>query len=143
MIKVKKLDPKVQLPAYQTKGSACFDLHAHIERPIRIRAKTSVNIPTGLSFEIPEGYVMLVHSRSGHGFKYGLRLVNCTGVIDSDYRGEVRVGIQNDGDIDYIVQVGERVAQAMVIACPQQELVEVQELTDTDRGINGFGSTGS
>lgn len=141
-VKLKKINPLATIPFYASAGAACFDLTAAIDKPVTINPHSSENLPTGLCFEIPEGHVMLVYSRSGHGFKSHLRFVNCVGVIDSDYRGEVRVGLANDGITPYIVQPGERVAQAMIVACPQVTLTEVDELSSTERGAGGFGSTG-
>ena len=141
-VKLKKINPLATTPFYASAGAACFDLTAAIDKPVTINPRSSENLPTGLCFEIPEGHVMLVYSRSGHGFKSHLRFVNCVGVIDSDYRGEVRVGLANDGIVPYIVQPGERIAQAMIIACPQVTLTEVDELSTTERGTGGFGSTG-
>ena len=141
-VKLKKINPLATIPFYASGGAACFDLTAAIDKPVTINPHSSENLPTGLCFEIPEGYVMLVYSRSGHGFKSHLRFVNCVGVIDSDYRGEVRVGLANDGIVPYIVQPGERIAQAMIVACPQVMLTEVDELSSTERGTGGFGSTG-
>ena len=141
-VKLKKISPLAVTPFYASTGAACFDLVASIDHPVTINPHSSENLGTGLCFELPEGYVMLVYSRSGHGFKSHLRFVNCVGVIDSDYRGEVRVGLANDGITPYTVQPGERIAQAMVIPCPQVNLVEVKELSSTERGIGGFGSTG-
>jgi dUTP pyrophosphatase len=139
-VKIKKLHPDAVLPKYATPGAACFDLHA-IEGG-GIDACGSMNFATGLSFEVPAGHVMLIYSRSGHGFKNGVRLANGTGVIDSDYRGEVVVKLHNDGTRCFDVNPGDRIAQAMIVPIPQVELVEVDELTDTERGTGGLGSTG-
>lgn len=143
-IKVKKLCPDAGMPSHATAGAACFDLHAliDIERDDLLPGDSMV-ISTGLAFEVPAGHVMLVHSRSGHGFKYGVRLANCTGVIDSDYRGEVKVCLTNDGTEPLTITNGDRIAQAMVIPVPAVELVQADELTDTQRGAGGFGSTGN
>ncbi len=98
---------------------------------------------TGLAFEVPHGHVLKVFSRSGHGFKYGVRLANGTGIIDSDYRGELMVCLKNDGPEPMVVHHGDRITQAMLVPIPQVELIEVQELSDTERGAGGFGSTGA
>lgn len=165
-VKVKKLHPDAIMPQYATDGSACFDLHAvnvggltnaewdvlekqpFIKPPPRYTTLEPGNpqtFRTGLAFEIPPGHVMLVFSRSGHGFKNGTRLANCVGVIDSDYRGEVQVKLRNDGEhmLAPRIQSGDRIAQAMIIPIPSVELVEVEELTSTERGTGGFGSTGA
>jgi dUTP pyrophosphatase len=103
----------------------------------------SIVVDTGLAVEIPAGFVMLVFSRSGHGFKSGVRLANSVGVIDSDYRGEVKVKLQNDGSTNFEVMPGDRVAQAMLLPVPVVSLEWADELSDTERGANGHGSTGA
>src|SRR5690606_29317518 len=118
-----------------------FDLAALEGAHVATRAV----IRTGLSFEIPEGHVMLIFSRSGHGFKNNIRLANCVGVIDADYRGEVMVKLTHDrrfGDFDFPVEPGDRIAQVMVIPFPRVTFEEVEELSSTERGEGGFGSTG-
>lgn len=139
-LKIKLLNGKAVVPAYQTKGAACFDLHA-INGEMVWSGETAI-FNTGLAFEIPEGYALMVYSRSGHGFKNDVRLANCVGIIDSDYRGEVKVKLTNDGERDYRVVAGERIAQAMLIKTEQAALMVVGELTETERGENGYGSTG-
>lgn len=144
-VKVKKLHPDAKLPVYATDGAGCFDLHALESEFDILTSSLPVKVSTGLSFEIPEGYVMLVFSRSGHGFKHGIRLSNCVGVIDSDYRGEVKVKLHKDSTLlnqVFRVNKGDRIAQAMIVPIPKIEFVEVDELSDTERGDSGFGSTG-
>ncbi len=103
-------------------------------------------INTGLAFEVPEGYVMMVYSRSGHGFKNGVRLANCVGVIDSDYRGELLVKLTKDvtsfNSNPFPIKNGDRIAQAMLIPVPQVTFTQVSELSETKRGDGGGGSTG-
>jgi dUTP pyrophosphatase len=148
-LNVKKLHPEAAIPAYATAGAACFDLHALVEDDIHgdgalvMRPDAQAVIRTGLAFQVPDGHVMLVYSRSGHGFKNSVRLSNATGVIDSDYRGEVQVALHNDGRARFTVRHGDRIAQAMIVPVPQVELVECQDLTLTARGAGGLGSTGS
>ena len=142
IVKIRKLNPNAQTPTYGSEGAACFDFYACIDAPVTINPKSSVNLPTGLQFEIPEGYVMLMYSRSGHGFKNNLRFVNSVGVIDSDYRGEVRIGLFNDGITPYIIKPQERLAQAMIVPVSKISFLTVENLTDTKRGAGGFGSTG-
>lgn len=145
-LKVKKLHPDARLPVYGTDGAACFDLSAHLpdgDAAISTCSPATVIIPTGLSFEIPEGHVMLVFSRSGHGFKNDVRLANCVGVIDADYRGEVMVKLTKDSSGSLFFTHGDRIAQAMVIPFPRVAFEEVEELSSTERGEGGFGSTGS
>lgn len=106
---------------------------------------------TGLAFDIPEGHVMLVFSRSGHGFKYDVRLANCVGVIDSDYRGEVMVKLtkdytlsdEDDHSVPFSVRPGDRIAQAMIIPVERISFAEVDEISSTSRGTGGFGSSGA
>lgn len=146
---VKKLHSEAFIPVYATDGAACFDLHALIEDDIHgdgalvIRPDTQAIIRTGLAFQVPEGHVMLVYSRSGHGFKNSVRLSNATGVIDSDYRGEVQVALHNDGRARFTVRHGDRIAQAMIVPVPQVQLALVDELSTTERGTGGLGSTGA
>ena len=139
-IKFKKLSPMAIAPLYATMGAACFDLHT-VEANIVLPGGYT-GFKTGLAFEIPEGYVMMIYSRSGHGFKNGIRLSNCVGIIDSDYRGEVAVSIRNDGHMPFRVDVGTRIAQAMIMPVPMVGLIEAVDLSSTARGANGFGSTG-
>lgn len=129
------------MPAYATAGAACFDLHAMHEGWVPAGGATSFQ--TGLAVEIPPGHAMLIYSRSGHGFKRGVRLVNSVGVIDSDYRGEIAVKLHNDSPLDFYFERGDRIAQAMVVPVPRVELLRVDELSDTERGAGGFGSTGN
>ena len=143
-LKVKKLHPAALIPKYATEGAACFDLHAVGigPEPMLLMYGAPYTFNTGLSFEVPEGHVMLIFSRSGHGFKNDTRLANCVGVIDSDYRGEVAVRLTADGFSNLPVNDGDRIAQAMVVPYPRVEFVEADDLTDTKRGAGGFGSTG-
>lgn len=140
LVKYKYIDPLALPPVYATVGSACFDLHS-IDL-VTIRAGEQAAIRTGLVFEVPVGHVMLLFSRSGHAAKFSVRLANCVGVIDSDYRGQVCVLMHNDGFEGYTVRPQDRIAQAMILPLPEVELVRVQDVTETARGMNGFGSTG-
>ena len=139
LINVKKLHPNATLPTYGTAGAACFDLSVVTIEGWGLSKET---YSTGLSFEIPKDHVMLVFSRSGHGFKDDIRLSNCVGVIDSDYRGEVRVKLAADGIKPPRFNQGDRIAQAMILPIQQVSFALVDELSDTDRGTGGFGSTG-
>ena len=127
-------------PVYMTKGSACFDLHS-VEK-VTIEPSQQVTIKTGLVFELPEGSAMFLFSRSGHAAKHGVRLANSVGVIDSDYRGEVCVMLRNDGDKMVVINAQDRIAQALVMPIAPVELAYVDIVSDTERGANGFGSTG-
>lgn len=152
-VKVTRLHPNAKLPAYATDGSGCFDLYATAVdgfgySPIGtvVFDDCPTECRTGLAFEIPPGYVMLVYSRSGHGFNHATRLANCVGVIDSDYRGEVKVMLTRDPDQTdkptLVVRPGDRIAQALVLPIPRVEFEEAPELSATARGQGGFGSTG-
>ena len=147
-LKVKRLHPGAILPVYATAGAACFDLHALFpvdQSQHWTAAGTSGTVRTGLAFEVPEGWVMLIYSRSGHGFKNNIRLANSVGVIDSDYRGEVLVKLSCDQltESEFSVRHGDRIAQAMLVPVHAVAFEEVEELSITVRGTNGLGSTGS
>ncbi len=141
-LKVKKLHPNALLPRYATDGAACFDLHT-IESGEVAPCGGTFQFRTGLAFEVPVGHVMLIFSRSGHGFKNGISLVNCVGVIDSDYRGEVQVKLRNNSPLRFGFEPGDRIAQAMILPVPVVELELAEDLTETQRGEGGFGSTGA
>lgn len=149
-IKIKRLTDWAKIPEYATDGSGCFDIWgAPFSRP----QIGTVIFKTGLSIEIPKGYALMLYSRSGHGFNHGIRLANCVGVIDSDYRGEINVAIEcdressiyflNDWIATSIVQQPFKIAQGMIIPVPQITFQEVEELSETVRGSGGFGSTGN
>ena len=139
-LKVKRLSDSAQIPTYGSSGAACFDLYA--DDTLAIAPGRAGTVKTSMAFEIPDGYVMLVYSRSGHGFKNGVRLANCTGVIDSDYRNEVMVRIKNDSSEVFMITLGDRIAQAMITPVEKYEFIEVDTLSDTVRGLGGLGSTG-
>lgn len=142
-LKVKLLSPAVSLPKYATAGAAAMDLTACIDEPVTIAPRQLVSLPTGIAISLPgPDYVALVFARSGLGVKHGICLSNGVGVIDSDYRGEIRVGLTNLSDEPYTIQPGDRVAQLAVMPVTQAQIVQVDELDETDRGSGGFGSTG-
>lgn len=145
-VKIKKLHPNARIPTYATDGSACFDLHAVVDT-MNMCKSVSNNEPvifrTGLAFEIPEGWVMRIYSRSGHVFNNSVRLSNCVGIIDSDYRGEIKVSLTHDsicGKLD--VKDGDRIAQAEITPMYRTSFTVVEDLSETTRGAGGFGSTG-
>jgi dUTP pyrophosphatase len=140
---VKKLHPDAIIPRYATDGAAAFDLHSVEDRQAGPKGWSPATVSTGLAFEIPADHVMLVFSRSGHGFKNGVRLANSVGVIDSDYRGPVMVRLHNDGPEWFDIDKGDRIAQAIIMPIVRADLIEVSELSDTNRGDGGFGSTGN
>ena len=132
-----KLDPAAQLPRRATGGAAGYDLCACIRQPLVAEPGQTVSVPTGLAMALPKGYGGFIFARSGLGIRH------CVGVIDSDYRGEVLVGLHNHSDTAYTIQPGERIAQLVVLKTPSWEAKEADLLDDTDRGTGGFGSTGS
>ncbi|AEF95252.1 deoxyuridine 5'-triphosphate nucleotidohydrolase Dut [Desulfotomaculum nigrificans CO-1-SRB] len=140
IIKIKRLHENAEMPRRATTESAGFDLHC-IEN-FSIEPGEHKQVRTGLAFEIPKGHAMLVYARSGMARKYGLTLSNAVGVVDSDYRGEVMVLLYNSGSQRVSFRAGDRIAQAIIHKLPDIELVECEELSETERGIGGFGSTG-
>ena len=146
-LKIKAVSPKLggelPLPYYASPGAAAMDLHACLDEPLTLSPGALVSIPTGLAIALPSAaYMALVFARSGLGVKHGIALSNGVGVIDSDYRGEIRVGLTNLSDTPYTVQPGDRVAQLAVVPVVQARLVPVEDLGETARGTGGFGSTG-
>lgn len=139
-LKVKRLTDTAKLPTYAHDGDACFDLYA--DDVNETFGGTVFTCDTGLSVEVPQGYAMMIYSRSGHGFKNNMRLSNCVGVLDSGYRGPVMVKLTCDRQIQYVPKVGDRIAQAMLIPVPVDTFEEVTELSDSERGEGGFGSSG-
>lgn len=141
-IKVKKLDERAVIPTYGSEFSAGADLYAVADSDITIKAGQTEFIHTGLSIEIPEGYVGLVYARSGLACKQSLAPANKVGVIDSDYRGELMVALHNHCSEDRTVASGERIAQLVITPYLTAEFEVNDELSDTERGEGGFGSTG-
>lgn len=140
---VKKLDHfKGSLPAYETAHASGFDLKAQLAEPILLSPGARVMVPTGLSFEIPEGFEIQIRPRSGWAAKKGITVVNSPGTIDADYRGEVKIALVNLGQEALEIVDQDRVAQAVLCPVYQAELEVVEELSDTARGAGGFGSTG-
>ena len=131
------------LPAYETASSAGMDLRAYLpEGPITLKPMQRILIPTGLFMEIPEGYEGQVRPRSGLAIKSGITVLNTPGTIDADYRGEVKIILINLSDSDFVINSGDRVAQIVFAKCEQMEVVNVETLSDTERGAGGFGHTG-
>ncbi len=138
----KKLHPAAELPKVASLGAACFDLKAAMDDLLVLRPGEIVAVPTGLAVEIPIGYELQVRARSGLAYKYGFTLVNGVGTIDSDYRGEIRVIATLLGKEPISIHPGDRIAQALVAEVIPVTHEEVVELSGTERGIGGFGSTG-
>lgn len=143
VLKVKKLRENAKMIKRATCGSAGMDLHACIDSDITINPGEIKIIPTGLSIALEnENYVAYIYARSGLAIKHGITLANCVGVIDSDYRGEVCVGLTNISKESYTITPDERIAQLVVAPISMCDAVEVEELDETERGAGGFGSTG-
>jgi len=141
-LKIKKLSPNARLPSRATEHSAGYDLFACIAAPLLVPAKGRVTIPTGIAIEIEPSAAAFVFGRSGLGIRHGLVPSNAVGVIDSDYRGEIIVGLSNHSDVDYFVQPFERVAQMILLPVLTPPVLDCEALSDTMRGDKGFGSTG-
>lgn len=131
------------LPKYETVASAGMDLRANIEEPITLQSLERQLIPTGLFMELPVGYEAQIRPRSGLAFKHGLTCLNTPGTIDADYRGEIKVLLVNLSKEPFTIENGERIAQMVIAKHEQAEWIEVEELSDTQRGAGGFGSTGA
>jgi len=130
------------LPAYETSSSAGMDVRANIDSPVVLKPMSRALIPTGLFLEIPHGFECQVRPRSGLALKKGVSVLNTPGTIDADYRGEVGVILFNMSDEDFTVENGERIAQLVFAPVLQVEWDESEMLTETERGVGGFGSTG-
>ena len=142
VIPVKKLRPNAILPTYGSAEAAGADLYACLEEEITIAPGETYFVPTGLALEVPRGCAGLIYARSSMGAKRGLAPANKVGVIASDYRGEVRVVLLNHGSQPQTIQPGERIAQMIITPVLTPVYEEVEDLSDTDRGTGGFGSTG-
>lgn len=146
-IKIKRLQngsgELPEMPQYATDGSAGMDLHAFISEPIVINPGGLALIPTGLSIELPDcSYAAFIFARSGLGIKHGINLSNGVGVVDSDFRGEIKVGLCNVSDKPYTITPNDRIAQLVLMPVARAAITESDELNDTARGSGGFGSTG-
>lgn len=149
-IKVKKFRENAELPFKATRGSVGADLRVYFDKEdgeqiskVVLQPNQSIKVSTGIAVEIPEDYWMDIRPRSSAGIKKDLVLKNTTGVIDSDYRGEIFLFIKNIGDIPVEIENGERIAQAIILPNYEVNYIEVEELSETNRGDGGFGSTGA
>tara|TARA_B100001059_G_C17670885_1_gene494460 strand:+ start:99 stop:536 length:438 start_codon:yes stop_codon:yes gene_type:complete len=144
MVKVliKKLDPEIKLPEYKTDGASGMDLVAFIKESLTIKPRTSSLIPTGISVAFSENYEIQIRPRSGLAAKNNISVLNTPGTVDSDYRGEIKIIIYNHGNNDFIVNNGDRIAQMILAPVVKIELEETDNLPETVRGKDGFGSTG-
>lgn len=141
-IAVKKINKKAVMPSYATAESAGMDLYALLDEEVTLLPGQRTTIPTGISLQLPCGSAAFIYARSGLGIKHGIVPSNCVGVIDSDYRGEIKVGLTNQSDIPYIIKPFERIAQMVIAPVIKANLIEAESLGDTERGKGGFGSTG-
>ncbi len=142
-MKVKIINKSVHpLPAYATAASAGLDLRASVEKPITLQPLQRALVKTGLFLEIPSGYEAQVRPRSGLALKHGVTVLNSPGTIDADYRGEIGVILANLSDVPFIIEDGERIAQLVIAQHERAEWIEGEVLSDTQRGVGGFGSTG-
>ena len=142
-MKIKKLRENAKVPQRATGGSAGLDLCACIDAPITLNGGETALIPTGVAIALPSAeYGAFVFPRSGIAIKHGIGLLNSVGVIDSDYRGEIMVGVINQVKESYTIEPGERIAQMVIMPVSTMPVVEVDELDETSRGAGGFGSTG-
>ena len=140
---VKLLRQNAALPACKTAGSVGYDVAACLDETVIIEPGETKMIGSGFALALESGYAAFIYARSGLGIKHGVIPANCVGVIDSDYRGEVIVGLKNTSQEPFTVKDGDRIAQMVVIRCEQPEPRLCQELSETQRGSGGFGSTGS
>lgn len=141
-VKIKKLNDNAIIPKYGSLEAAGADLYALLEENTIIKAGQTLMVKTGISIEIPKGYAGFVFARSGLAFKFGIAPSNKVGVIDSDYRGEIMVALHNHSDKDYTIEIGERIAQLVIMPYLRANFILSETLNDTLRNENGFGSTG-
>ena len=142
-ILIKRLSKKISLPKYETAGSSGMDLAANIAGNISIDPGKTASIPTGLALSVPKGFEVQIRPRSGLAAKKKISVLNTPGTIDSDYRGEIKVILINQGQETFKVEKGLRIAQMVVCPVVQAQIKEVEDLSETERGKGGFGSTGS
>ena len=142
-IPVKKLKPNAMLPTYGSVEAAGADLYACLDAPVEIAPGKTAFIPTGIAMELPRGYAGLAYARSGLACKKDLAPANKVGVVDSDYRGEFMIALHNHGEQVRVIEHGERIAQLVITPVFTPGFTEVSELSDTERGSGGFGSTGN
>ena len=142
-ILIKKLSKNINLPKYETEGSSGMDLAAHIEKTIKIEPGKSAIIPTGIAISIPKNFEIQIRPRSGLAAKNQISVLNTPGTIDSDYRGEIKVILINLGKKSFTIENKKRIAQMVLCPIVKAKIKEVKSLEKTDRGVGGFGSTGT
>ena len=138
-----KLEEGAVMPEYQTEHAAGFDVNAFVKDPVILKPGERQLIPTGLKMAIPPGYEIQVRPRSGLAIKQGISIVNSPGTVDADYRGDIGIIIINHGQEDFIVNPKDRIAQLIINKVEHPEILQVEELDETERGEGGFGSTGT
>ena len=141
-LRIKKLRDNAQMPTYGSEYAAGADMYAAIDEAVTIQPGETKFIPTGLAFEIPEGYAGFIYARSGLASKKGLAPANKVGVVDADYRGEVMTALHNHGKVSQTIEAGERIAQIVIAPYITANFILSDSLDDTERGEGGFGSTG-
>lgn len=142
-ILIKRFSKDVSIPQYETSGSSGMDIAAFIEKKLELAPGDKIIVPTGFSLSIPKGYEIQIRPRSGLAAKKGITVLNTPGTIDADYRGELKVILINLGKEKFVIENGLRIAQMIVCPVVQAKLKETETLSKTDRGIGGFGSTGT
>lgn len=143
MLKIKLLNEKAALPARASDGAAGYDLRACLDAPMTLKKGEIFAVPTGIAIELPsKEYVAMLCARSGLAIKHGITLANAVGIIDSDYRGEIKVGLINLGSEEFVINPGERIAQMLIMPVSLPEIEISDDLSETERGSGGFGSTG-
>ncbi len=142
VLKIERLPHNKFIPEYKTEGAAGMDLCAAISEPVTLKPLERALIPTGIKIELEHGYEAQIRPRSGMSIKHGITLINCVGTIDEDYRGEVCIAVVNLSNETYSIQPDERIAQMIIARVEQAHIEVVTELSETERGAGGFGSTG-
>ncbi len=142
VLKIERLPHNRFIPEYKTEGAAGMDLCAAISEPVTLKPLERKLIPTGIKIELEHGFEAQIRPRSGLSIKHGITLINCVGTIDEDYRGEVCIPVVNISNEEYTIQPDERIAQMIISKVEQAEIKVVTELSETNRGAGGFGSTG-
>lgn len=141
-MKLRIVSKSGRVPEYATSGAAGFDISAYLDEPFVLKAGERALVPTGLYFEVPEGYEAQVRARSGLAIKHGIGLVNGIGTVDADYRGEIRVPLINWSKEDFVINDGDRIGQVIITSYEKVDIELAEELSDTERGEGGFGHTG-
>jgi len=141
-IKFQKCHSRAEMPVRQTQGAAGYDIKACLENPVQINPGERMAIGTGIRVDIPKGFVLSVRPRSGLAIQHGITMINSPGTIDSDFRGEIKILMINLGSESFTINHGDRIAQILLEKCHEVDWREVDELENTERGSNGFGSTG-